>query len=301
MTPTQAAAPPPDSTPQAGSTPPAGSGRSNPTPSDATPSATAQWRAITTLALADRWAMIAIISVLMVAMGLIVGALWPSMQSSLGEFANAPEAMTALAGGSALNTPAGWVNAEMLSIIAPVGVIAIAVSLGGRAIATEEETKTISTLLSTPTSRSTLMAAKLAALVIATTIVGVAIWVGLLLANPIGGLGLSVSGVTAASLQAVLLGVLFGAVAFTVGVWRGSRRLAAAVAAALAAAAFFAASFLPLAESLADLAKLSPWYYYTADNPILLGFTASNIAVLLSVTVVVTAPGWIIFTRRSLR
>lgn len=267
----------------------------------ATPSSPAQWWAITTRALADRWAMSTIISVLMIAMGIIVGALWPSLASTLGEFSDPPEALTALTGGAALNTPAGWVNAEMLSIVAPIGVIAIAVSLGGRAVATEEETKTIGTLLSTPTSRTTFMAAKLTAMVIATMTVGLAIWIGLLIANPIGDLGLPVSGIAAASLQAILLGLLFGAIAFTVGVLKGSRRLASAVAAGLAAAAFFAASFLPLSESLADLAKLSPWYYYTADNPVLLGFTALNITVLAISAIVVAVPGWIVFAKRSLR
>ncbi|MDA9912981.1 hypothetical protein N9D66_00810 [Candidatus Nanopelagicales bacterium] len=135
---------------------------------------------------------------------------------------------------------------------------------------------------------------------IATIIVVIAIWISLVAANPIGDMDLTISGITAVSVQVTLLGLLFGAVAFTVGSITGARRLAVAIASALAAVAFVIATFLPMAENLADLAKLSPWYYYSSANPLANGIDLTHLLVLLAATTIITIPGWIVFTRRNL-
>ncbi|MGA8211165.1 MAG: ABC transporter permease subunit [Nocardioidaceae bacterium] len=242
------------------------------------------------------------VAALMVGMGLLVGSLWPSLQDTLAEMQAAlPDAFATILAGADMSTASGWANAEMMSMVAPAGVIVVAVVSATKATAGEEQDKTLGLLLGAPVTRSAFLVAKTVAMVVHALLVAGAVGVGLALGSVVGDMGLSLPGVAAVALHTWLLGVVFGAVAIAVGAGTGDRRVTLAVAAGLAVAAFAVASFLPLSSSLADGVRVSPWYYFNSSDPLAHGADIAHLTVLLVTAVVVAAVGVLRFRRRDLR
>ncbi|MGC1207936.1 MAG: ABC transporter permease subunit, partial [Ornithinimicrobium sp.] len=114
--------------------------------------------AVVNRSIMDRLPLTLIVGTLMMAMGLLIGALWPSLQDTFADLEDQlPDAFNAMLGGVGLGTPVGWANAELVALIAPMGAIAVAVIAATRSTAGEEEDKTLGILLSTPVSRPTFM------------------------------------------------------------------------------------------------------------------------------------------------
>jgi ABC-2 type transport system permease protein len=250
----------------------------------------------------DRLTLAGIVGLLMVAMGAFVGALWPPLRET---FAGLPSDFAdaigkALPGGD-LTSGIGFANAELMSIVAPVGAIAVAVISAARGTAGEEEDKTLGILLAAPVGRLTFLFTKTVAMVIHVLIVGVLLAAGIVTANLIGELGITTSGIVGATVHTVLLGTLFGAIAILTGASTGNRRLTAAATGGLAALAFAISTFLPLSNRLADGAKISPWYYFNASNPLVNGPDPGHLLVLAAMTVIPIALAAAAFHRRDLR
>jgi len=251
-------------------------------------------------AVSDRLALAVLVGMLMLVLGVMVGALWPPLQET---FANLslPEAFSSFLGGATLATPLGWTNAELVSVVAPAGAIVVGVISGARATAGEEEDKTLGVLLATPVDRIPFLLAKTVAMIVHVLTVSLLLVAGLAAANPIGDLGISASGMLGAGLHTAALGILFGVIAVIVGSASGSRRLTNAVAGGLATLAFAMNSFLPLSDSLAGLAKLSPWYYFNSGDPLANGPNLGQLLVLGAAALVILALGPGVFNRRDLR
>lgn len=252
---------------------------------------------------ADRMTLAGVVAVLMLGMGLMVGALWPPLEDVFADLADAfPSGFDALLGGVPLSTPVGWTNAELMSMIAPAGAIAAAVVSAGRATAGEEDARTLGLVLgSAPVERVTFLLAKATAMVAHVVVVCVGLAAGLVLGSLVGDMGLSFSGIVGATAHTGALGVLFGAVALLVGSTTGNRRLTTVVSAGLATLAFTAASFLPAVDALAGGAKASPWYYFSSSVPLANGVHGGHLLVLVTASVVVTLVAVWAFPRRDLR
>ena len=268
-----------------------------PAPVDTRPHA---FGAVLGKAVRDRLTIAVLIGVLLVGLGLLVGALWPSLRATFATV-NLPEAFSTVLGGATLTTPLGWVNAELMSVVAPASAIVTGVISGARATAGEEEDKTLGVLLGGPVSRTTFLLAKIAAMIIHVLVVSVLLVAGLVVGNLVGDLRLSAAGMIGAGLHVALLGILFGVLAVIVGAATGHRRLTNAVAAAFAVLAFCLSSFLPLSDSLAGGAKASPWYYFDSGQPLANGADIAHLLVLATAAVVLAAVGILAFTRRDLR
>ncbi len=250
----------------------------------------------------DRWLLATVVGAVLIGMGAMVGALWPSMQTSLADLSrNLPAAFTSVLAGADMSTPSGWVNAELMSLIAPAAMIAVAVISGTRATAGEEEDKTLGLLLGAPVGRTTFLLAKAAAVVAHVLVVGALLVAGLYLGDAVGGLGLTTAGILGAALHTALLGLFFGAVAVTAGTALGARRPTYALTGGLAAVAFAMASFLPLSDGVATWAKASPWYFLNSSDPLQNGPQPWHLLVLGVLTAAVLALGIAIIDRRDLR
>ena len=253
-------------------------------------------------AIRDRLPLVAVVSFVMVGMGLMVGSLWPALQGTLAKMQDSlPDVFATILAGADMSTASGWANAEMMSMVAPAGVIAVGVISGVKATATEEENKTMGMMLGAPVTRTGFLLAKAVAMFVHVVIVSAAVGVGLLLGSLLGDMDLRVANVVSASLHVGALGLLFGAVAIAVGAWTGTAKVTTSVAAGLGGLSFAVASFLPLSDSLADGVKLSPWYYYNHANPLTNGADLLHLAVLLGLGVLVLAAGVVGFRRRDLR
>lgn len=253
-------------------------------------------------AVRDRLGLVTSVSALTTGMGILVGALWPSMRATLADLQSAlPPALSTVLARADMATPTGWVGAELLTIVAPGAVIAVAVVSGTRATAGEEETGTLGLLLGCPVSRESFLLAKWAAMVVHVAAASTATCVGLVLGSLVGDLGLARSGVLAVGLHLGLLGLVMGSAAIAVGAWTGSRRVTTTASLGLAGLAFALASFLPLSASLAEGARLSPWYYYNASDPLRNGVHPLHLAVLLVLTAVLLCSALLVLRRRDLR
>lgn len=167
----------------------------------------------------------------------------------------------------------GYLQAQLYSLIAPLMLISLCVGIGASATAKEEQDGTIDLLLSTPISRTRIVAEKFGAMVVlALAVVGVLIVV-LLIANPVVDLKLSINGILGVNLSLLLLGLLFGTIAMAVGAWRGNRGLAAGVAGGLAIVAWFADGFAPLVDWLDVINQFLPFSWYLVGDPLLNGPT----------------------------
>lgn len=264
-----------------------------------------QWtigRTIAARAVSERMTIVGVLAFYGLALGAAVGALWPPLKTTFADLSDSlPAAVDQLMGGVSLATPAGWMNAEMMTFIAPGFLIAIAIISGGRAIAGEEDGRTMGLVLSTSASRTTFLAAKTTAVVAHVLIVSVVMFFGLLLGNLIGDMGIGVGFLVAATVQMALLGLVFGAIALTVGVAGADRRRTTAISAGLAGLSLVLAVFLPLSESLKSLAKFNFWYPYSANVALVNGFDWGLAAVLVVCAFVISAVGFVIFPRRDLR
>lgn len=198
------------------------------------------------------------------------------------------------------DVPGGYVVGEVFNLIAPLALIAYAVMTGAAAVAGEEEAGTLGMLVSLPVGRRTLLGGKGASLGLGLLLVTGAFCGVALLAEAAFDIGLSTGNVLATCVHLLLLGVFFGAVAFTIGAVSGSSALATGAAGALAAVSYVADSMLPLAD-LDGLTQLSPWHYYAGSEPLANGFDLVAAAVLVGLTVLLALAAVIGFERRDLR
>lgn len=257
--------------------------------------------AITRMAVRDRLLLVMVIAVLLVAMGALTGALWPSLQ---GAFADLPPALsdglgTVLASAD-LTSPVGWMNAEMVSLVVPGGLIAVAVISATKGIAGEEQSKSLGMLLSTPVSRVAFLIAKTAAMIISVLLVTIGAAAGIFLGDRIGGLGIDTAGVLGTCAHAALLAIVCGSVAVLASALTGDSRLSSSAAGGLAALAFGLNAFLPLSSALAGLARVSPWYYFAQSNPLAHGPDYAHLGVLASIVVVLLGLAAVAYRRRDL-
>jgi ABC-2 type transport system permease protein len=259
-------------------------------------------RRIGARAVADRMTLVSVLGFYSLAMGAGVGALWPPLKKTLGTLSDSlPAAFDRILGGVSMATPAGWVNGEMISLVGPAFLIATAIISAGAATAGEEQARTLALVLSTPASRTTFLAAKTAAMVAHVLMVSVAMFTGLVLGNAIGHLGIGVGLFLAATAQMTLVGLVFGAIALTLGAAGAGRRRTMTISAGIAGLSFVLTVFLPLSESPAWLAKLNFWYPYSANTALVNGIDGGMAAVLAACAVAVSAVGFVIFPRRDLR
>jgi ABC-2 type transport system permease protein len=194
----------------------------------------------------------------------------------------------------------GYLGAELYSFVAPLLLLIVAVGAGSRALAGEEEQGTLELLLSLPVSRVRVALEKLAALVAEVVGLGLVLLVSLWIGVAAIDMGVSLAHLVSATLSAVLLAVGFGAIALAAGAATGRRSLAIAVSSAGAVAAYVVNSLAPLVGELEALQKVSPFYFYSASDPLRHGLDAVYVLALLGIVVVAGIAALVAADRRDL-
>lgn len=271
---------------------------------DTTTNQGAMARVVSQRAIRERATMTWVFSVILGLMALGVGALWPSMRSALGPLADSfPQAFLQFAGSAAINTPVGWINSELMSLVAPGCLIAVAVMCGIRVTADEERTGRLGLLLSAPVRRSSFVVGKLAGMVVTVAVASAALFVGTILGSWAGDMNLPISHVAALCVHAGALALSFGAITAAIGATTSITRIVTIVVSMLAFVSLVTAMFLPLSHTswIAQGARLSPWHYFNASDPLTNGFSLAHLGVLAAVWLVASACAVLIFQRRDLR
>lgn len=235
-------------------------------------------------------------------MGLLIGVMYTFIDDALVGFADSvPESFLALAGGGDMSTPEGFYQIETFGLMAPIAVILVTVVIGSRALAGEEARHTMGLLLANPIRRRRVVFEKAAVMVLFAAIVGLATFAGVALGSLLAGLDLSIANVAAISTLVTLLGLVFGGLALALGAATGRVRVAVYGSVGAAIAFHVVNAYLPLNPDLADLARISPFYYYLGADPLNTGMPWDHAAVLTGLAVVLIAAAVPLFERRDLR
>lgn len=237
-----------------------------------------------------------------VMMGLLMGPMYAAIDDTLASFtADLPEAFGALIGTTDLSTPAGWYQAETFSLMAPALIMAVAITVGAKALAGEEAQRTMGLLLASPVRRSRVVLQKTTAMVILASVVAFATFLGVSGGVLIAGLDLSFGNIAATSLLALLLGLVFGSLALLLSAATGRVNLAVIGSIGTAFLAYLINSFLPLSEDLSAVAAWSPFDWYLGSDPLVNGMAWADAGLLATIVVVLIGASVFFFERRDIR
>jgi ABC-2 type transport system permease protein len=205
------------------------------------------------------------------ALVVVVTVLWPSIRDmpDLEELlANYPAQMRELFDVQAITTGAGFLNAELFSMLLPALFIVYGVGRGARLVAGEEADGTLETLVVTPVSRTRLLLDKALALAVAMGALGAVLLVTVLIASALVDMGLPPQDAAIGTLSMVLVGLLHGWLALAVGAATGRRTLALVVAATVAVAGYVLHVAGALVDAVAPWQPLSPFTQAVGTGPV---------------------------------
>jgi ABC-2 type transport system permease protein len=237
---------------------------------------------------------------------LLTTAFYPSVKDNAASLSGVIDSLPvglrrALLGASGdLFSPEGYLQARLFSLFAPLLLMIYAIGAGSRAIAGEEEHKTLDVLLSTPVRRRRVLLDKALAMLLATAGLGLVLWIALAVSGPPFEVSVGVANLAAAVAGCVLLAWAFGSIALAVGAATGRRALATGVASGAAAASYLIDVLALSIGGLGWLQHLSLFFYYRSPDPVARGLDAVDAIVLLLVTGAALLAASIGFERRDL-
>jgi ABC-2 type transport system permease protein len=230
-------------------------------------------------------------------------AFYPSVRNSaagLQRFVEKlPDALKSLLGD--FTTPAGYLRSETFSALGPILFLVFAVGAGARAIAGEEEGRTLDLLLSTPIRRSQVLLDKWVSMVVTTFGLAVVLGLTIALVGPPFDLHVAIVDLASSCLMLFLLAITFGTIALAVGCFTGRRALADGITGGLATLTYVLNVLSTAVPALAPLRPLSPFRWYLEPNPLIHGVTAVSVLVLVAITALAFVAAWFSFERRDLR
>jgi len=254
-----------------------------------------------TKAVSDRLLVATLTGVGIGLMSLMMGPMFLSLADSIAEMMETlPDSFLAIAAGADMGTAPGWYTGEMYSIMAPLAVIFVGVWSASKAFAGEIEERTMGILIANPVRRVRLAVDKLVAMavhiIVTAGLIGLGTWIGVTIA----GLEVETSAIVAITVHLTLLAIFFGALAAFISIAIGRRMVAVLVVILLALVAYLWSGFVPLVDSIAGLAGLSPWHHYIGSNPLTSGMDWASAALLGILGIVVAAATVKLFERRDI-
>ncbi len=180
-------------------------------------------------------------------------------------------------------------------------VVGIAIAVGAQGVAGEERNGTMGLLLGNPVRRAEVFVAKAAGLVVLAVGGTAILWAAGRLVPAVLDVDLTGLHVEAQMVHLFATALFFGFLALGVGAATGRTAVASGVAGVVLVVSFVAAGVLPLVGSLAEAAKVFPWYWYSGTDPVHHGVDAGSVSWLIVGAVVFFAGGLAALERRDLR
>ena len=268
------------------------------------PRAIPQVLTLTLRTLRERWRSTVGWGLGLVLIGVMQLAVYPSVASSsegMQAFVDQwPEALREAFGLDAYTTGAGFLNAEMFSMMIPLVLIAVAATAAAAATAGEEEKGTADLLLSLPVSRGRVMAAKVLAGTIAVVLVAAATWLTIALGAPLVDLEIAAGDLAAGMVMTTLLALFFGAVTLFIGAATGKRGVALGVGVGFALAAFLLNALAPLADWLEPWQAASPFEWALGNEPLTSGVDQPMAWLLLGWSAALAVLAGLAYRRRDI-
>ena len=238
--------------------------------------------------------------------GVMMCAIWPTIRDSpalLAALKDYPEAIKEVFGGEAAGfaTAAGYLNAELFSMIIPLFFAVFAIGFAASTTGGEEERGLLDLVLAHPVRRSRVVSEKVAALVVGLVVVTVVLAVAMVVAGSLAGLGIPVGDVVAACVGAGLVGLVAGSFALLVGLVRGTRAAAIGAASIVLGLTYLLQILSGFVDGFRPFRWTSPLYVANSTAPLATGWPVERFLALLVVSVVLVGAGAYGFVRRDLR
>lgn len=177
----------------------------------------------------------------------------------------------------------------------------IALAAGAAAVAGEERSGTMPLLLGNPLSRSSVVVSKAASLVLLNAVGFGILWIAAVFAPAALDVDIGSMDITALMVMMFVNGLFYGFAALALGAWSGRTGFAIGVTSGVMVLGFVMVGLLPLVESLAELARVFPWYYFSSSEPMTNGVDWVHFTVLAASSAAFAAVAIIGVNRRDLR
>lgn len=255
-------------------------------------------RTIFTKTLYERRWMMLWWSVAGAALVVFIVLMFPTFKDALGEsLTDVPESLKNLIGDtSAYSNLPGYLDLQVFEQMVFLGIIAGAILCTGL-IAGEENDGKLQTLLAMPVSRTRVYLEKLAASVVIIGVITSSLAIGSYVGALIIDEPLDLGKLLVATLGAWLVSMALSLLGYAIGAGTGKRGLAGTITGLTAFLAFLIPALAEGVKALRPLEKFSPFYYF--DNPVSVGPSGSDLAILLGACVVIALVGYLGFVRRD--
>ena len=238
-------------------------------------------------------------------LGAMYTALYPALEDLFTELDDYPEEILkafGLEGAADLATPAGYLQVELMSFMAPIAFIVFAAIMGVGAIAGSERKGEMELLLANPISRSTVFAQRFWAMLASVVILAAILWATIAIGIPLGVWSeLGLWNLVQAMLSLVLLGCAFGAIALCASGVTGNSGVSYSLVGALALGTFVINSFSQIIDGMDPAKWATPFHYYMGSDPLTSGLNWWHALVPAGITVLMYFVGNVAFSRRDLK
>jgi ABC-2 type transport system permease protein len=237
------------------------------------------------------------------AVALTYAAVYPSIKQSAADLdtymQNLPDALRSIIG-TDYTSPAGYLRAELFALLGPVLLLVYGIGAGGKAIAGEEEARSLDLLLTTPIPRGRVVVDKAITLALTVLALAALVFVVVIALGPPFGLDVAIANVAAMCVMFFLLGLAFAWFALAAGCATGRRAWASAVAGGVAVVTYVLNAIAPTISGLSWTRALSPFRWYLEPDPLVTGIHTENVLVLAAVALVCLVVAVWTFRRRDL-
>lgn len=198
-----------------------------------------------------------------------------------------------------LGTATGYLKMEVFSFMLPLLLLIYVVGASARTIAGEEEAGRLEVLLSQPITRNRIVWQKFAGIVATATILAAAFDCVLLIVAVAVSARLNTANLIEATFCVLLVALALGALALAIGCARGRKTLALAGTGGIAVLMYLVNALSPVVPALSAYRRVSLFYYYTANDPLVNGIRAPHVLVLIAFAAASLGAALIAFRRRD--
>jgi ABC-2 type transport system permease protein len=239
------------------------------------------------------------LSLTMFGLALMMALIYPSYRDSFAgiEIPAYFEAFLGEAG--SLDSPAGFITAEVFSWL-PIVVTVFAVVWGTGTLAGDEAAGQLDVMLSQPITRAALLAGKALGLAIGLTTVMLSIFPGLWIGALVTDMDISTARLLGACVSQVPLVLLYLSVGLVAAAGLPSRRSAAVVTTAALVAAYALQIIAGAVPDLAELGKVTPLYWADASRELVRGPQPLRWIAMLAVAIALAYVAVALFRRREI-
>ena len=232
-------------------------------------------------------------------------AIYPSIKESaeaLNEYMQKlPEAFKqAFIGTEDYTSAIGYLSSEVYTQMLPILFLFYSIGTGSSAIAGEEDKGTLDIIISTPIRRSRVILEKFFSLVFGLLFLCVIVVVSLYIGTTVMDMNIALGNLIAITFSLFLLALNFGSLALLIGSLTGNKGVAIGLTTAVAILAFFVNALAPIADFLEGFQKFSPFYHYSANNPLRNGLDLGSVIFFICITVFLLILSIAVFEKRDL-